>query len=273
MTISANCKINIGLDVLERREDGYHELSTVMIPVRGLFDTLHISIIESKKTEFEGRGLMIDCPTQDNLCIKAYNLMQSRYPQIGHVKIILDKKIPFGAGLGGGSADATAVILAVNSLFNLGLNESQLIDLASELGSDTAFFVRNSPQLCSSRGEVMTPIDLDLDGKYLMLIKPDVNVSTREAYAGVRPAYPETPLSKLVALPLEEWQGQIKNDFEDHIFRSHPILGRIKEDILSCGAIYAAMSGSGSTIYGIFDDIEKAKSEQLNCYSPYIFEL
>lgn len=273
MTISANCKINIGLDVLERREDGYHELSTVMIPIRGLFDTLEVSKIEAAQTQFEGRGIMVDCPAEDNLCIKAYNLMRERYPAIGVIKIVLDKRVPFGAGLGGGSSDATAVILAINSLFELNLSEEELIDLASELGSDTAFFVRNSPQLCSSRGEVMTPIDLDLSGKYILLVKPDVNVSTGQAYAGVHPAYPPVPLSKLISMPLEEWQGKIKNDFEDHIFRSHPILGRIKEDILSCGALYAAMSGSGSTIYGIFDDMEKAKSEQLNCYSPYIFEL
>ncbi len=273
MTIQANCKINIGLDVLERRADGFHALSTVMIPIHGLFDLLHISRIDGDKVEFEGEGLLIDCDPCNNLCVKAYNLMKSHYNDIGAIKISLEKRIPFGAGLGGGSSDATAVIIAINQIFNLELEEQKLIDLASELGSDTAFFVRNTPQLCSGRGEIMSPIDLDLAGKYLMLIKPDVNVSTREAYAGVKPSYPPTPLSQLIKLPIVEWQGEIKNDFEPHIFAAHPLLGQIKSDLLAAGALYAAMSGSGSTIFGIFENLPNAKSEQLNRYSPYIFAM
>ncbi|MFI3280924.1 MAG: 4-(cytidine 5'-diphospho)-2-C-methyl-D-erythritol kinase [Rikenellaceae bacterium] len=273
MTILANCKINIGLDVIERRADGYHELSTVMFPVIGLFDTLHFEVIEGSDVEFLGKGLVVDCDPNSNLCVKAYNLMKSRYDKVGALRITLDKRIPFGAGLGGGSADATAVIMSINTLFNLQLTEQELIDLASELGSDTAFFVHNTPQLCSGRGEVMTPAKVDLSGKYLLLIKPDINVSTGEAYSGVKPKHPTTPLAELIELPVEEWHDQIKNDFEPHIFEAHPQLKQIKTDILSAGALYAAMSGSGSTIFGIFESEDKAKSEQLESYSPYIFAL
>ncbi len=272
MTISANCKINIGLDVLRRREDGFHELSTVMFPVTGLHDTLTFERLNTPKVEFYSEGLEIDCNADSNLCVKAYNLMRSRF-NIEGLKITLTKRIPFGAGLGGGSADATAVLVAINSLFDLNLTEGQLIDLASELGSDTAFFVRNTPQLCSGRGEIMEPIALNLTGKYLLLIKPDEGVSTREAYSGVKPHYPTTPLSELITRPIEEWQGAIKNDFEEHIFASHPLLKTIKDEILKAGAKYAAMSGSGSTIYGIFDNAQQANSAELEQYSPYIFKL
>ncbi|MFI3285694.1 MAG: 4-(cytidine 5'-diphospho)-2-C-methyl-D-erythritol kinase [Rikenellaceae bacterium] len=273
MTIKANCKINIGLDVVERRADGYHELSTVMFPVVGLYDILEIEPIDSTETQFCGKGLIVDCATEDNLCVKAYNLLKSRYAEIKAVKITLDKRVPFGAGLGGGSSDATAVLLALNSIFGLKLSEDTLISLAAKLGSDTPFFVRNTPQLCTGRGEIMQQIEVDLGGKYLVLIKPDISVSTREAYAGVKPDYPTTPLSELIKQPLTEWQSKIKNDFEPHIFGAYPLLAQIKEKLLSAGALYAAMSGSGSTIYGIFDSEQKAKSEQLESYSPYIYEL
>ncbi len=272
MTITANCKINIGLDVLERREDGFHSLSTVMIPVRGLYDTLTIEHSNSGDVEFSASGIAVDCPADANLCIKAYRLMRERY-DIGAVAIHLEKCVPFGAGLGGGSADATAVILAINSLFNLNLSEDTLIALASELGSDTAFFVRNSPQLCTGRGEVMESIELDLAGKYLVLVKPDEGVSTREAYAGVKPHYPTTPLSELIARPIDEWQGSIKNDFERHIFLAHPLLGSIKDELLKAGATYAAMSGSGSTIFGIFGSKPNLEGSSLCKFAPYIFEI
>ncbi len=273
MTIKANCKINIGLDVLERRADGFHSLSTVMFPVVGLYDVIDVEAIEGCEVEFVSRGMVVDCAPEQNLCIKAYNLLKAHYPAISAVRITLDKRVPFGAGLGGGSSDATAVLVALNSLFELGLSEAQLIEFAAQLGSDTAFFVRNTPQLCSSRGEVMSPAKLDLSGKYLLLIKPCVNVSTREAYAGVTPHHPTTPLSELIELPLEQWQGKIKNDFEPHIFEAYPLLGQIKSTLLEAGAIYAAMSGSGSTIYGIFDKKELTANCALKEFSPYVLEL
>lgn len=273
MTINANCKINIGLDVLERRADGFHELSTVMFPIKGLYDVLEIEPLESPKVEFRSKGMVVDCDPKNNLCVKAYNLMRRLYPSVGGVRITLDKRVPFGAGLGGGSSDATAVLLAINKIFELSLTDERLIELAAMLGSDTPFFVRNTPQLCTGRGEKMQPVEVDLSGKYIALIKSEVSVSTREAYSGVMPAYPTVPLAELISLPLSLWQGKIKNDFEPHIFEAYPLLGQIKADLLASGALYAAMSGSGSTIFGIFDDMHKTKSEQLKSYSPYIFEL
>ncbi|MFI3258684.1 MAG: 4-(cytidine 5'-diphospho)-2-C-methyl-D-erythritol kinase [Rikenellaceae bacterium] len=275
MILRANCKINLGLDVLRRREDGFHELDTVMLPVRGLYDLLTIEPLpNSSEIEFRGEGISIDCPASDNLCVKAAELMQRRYGVEQGVSITLDKQIPFGAGLGGGSADATSVILAFDSIFELGLSEEELIGVAAEIGSDTAFFVRNTPQICRGRGEIMEPIDLPLDGLTLVLIKPDgVNVSTREAYGGVRPFVPTQRLSELLKLPIERWQGAVKNDFEPHIFEAYPLLAQIKRDLLAAGAIYAAMSGSGSTIFGLFREPKKTEGEQLKSYSPYIFEL
>ncbi|MFI3247776.1 MAG: 4-(cytidine 5'-diphospho)-2-C-methyl-D-erythritol kinase [Rikenellaceae bacterium] len=271
MIIRANCKINIGLDIIARREDGFHDLETVMMPVVGLYDEL--SIDAAPETTFRGVGMEVDCAAEDNLCVRAARLMQSRYG-VGGVSITLDKRIPFGAGLGGGSSDATAVLIAMNQLFGLSIPESELIGLAAELGSDTAFFVRNTPQYCTGRGEKMEQFDLDLSGRWLVLIKPDgVNVSTREAYSGVRPSVPQRSLRELLTLPIESWQGSVKNDFEPHIFRAYPSLEQIKNDLLAVGALYAAMSGSGSTIFGIFDSDPNKKSEQLNSYSPYIFEL
>lgn len=257
MKIKANCKINLGLDVLRRREDGFHELDTVMLPVYGLYDLLDIEPIESDVPQFENAGLAVDCPAEQNICLKAWRLMHERYG-VGAVHITLDKRVPFGAGLGGGSADGTMTLLALNELFALGLSEAELIDLAAELGSDTAFFVRNTPQRCTGRGEVMEPIALDLEGLWIALIKPDEGVSTREAYSGVKPAVPAVPLIERLQRPIQEWQGLIKNDFEPHIFAAHPAIEAAKMELLAAGAIYAAMSGSGSTVYGLFDDEKKA---------------
>lgn len=269
MILKANCKINIGLDVLRRREDGYHDLSTVMIPVKGLYDDVEVVPCD-EPSSFHLLGIEIDCDPEQNICMKALRLMQQRYG-IGEAKITLTKRVPFGAGLGGGSADGTMVILALNEIFSLGLDEAALIDLASELGSDTAFFVRNTPQLCEGRGEQMTPIMLNLAGCTLVLIKPDEGVSTREAYAGVTPSVPEISLVERLSAPIEEWQTCVKNDFERSVFTAHPRLKDIKEQLLAGGATYAAMSGSGSTIFGIFKDATKA--EAFRGLTPYIYEL
>ena len=251
MILHANCKINLGLDILRRREDGFHDLETVMIPVLGLYDVVEVERVESESL-FEQRGLVVDCDPEQNLCMKALRLMQRLYG-VGDVRITLDKRVPFGAGLGGGSSDATAVILAVNELFELGLSEDRLIEVAAMIGSDTAFFVRNTPQLCTGRGEKMKPIDLPLQGKYLAIAKPDEGVSTKEAYSGVKPAVPQVRLNELLQRPIEEWQGDVKNDFENHIFVAHPAIAELKKAMLDAGAVYASMSGSGSAVFGIFE--------------------
>lgn len=252
MTINANCKINIGLRVVRRREDGYHDLQTIMYPVRGLYDVITIEALDSDDVEFEGMGIVVDCPVEKNLVVRAARLMQQRYSTRG-VRITLDKRVPFGAGLGGGSSDATAVICAMNEIFELGLDRPTLSTIAAELGSDTPFFVYNTPQYCTGRGEIMEPVEVDLSGKWLVVAKPPEGVSTAEAYGGVRPAVPESDLCELVKQPISEWQTSVVNDFESHILASHLRIAEIKQAMLDAGAQYAAMSGSGSAVFGIFD--------------------
>ncbi len=250
MVIQANCKINLGLDVVRKREDGYHELETVMLPVAGLYDIVEVESIASG-VEFRGVGIEVDCPMDKNLCVRAAKLMQERY-NIGGVRIALDKRVPFGAGLGGGSSDATAVIIAINEIYNLGLDRVTLSTLAAELGSDTPFFVYNRPMLCTGRGEIMTPVEVDLKGLWLVVAKPTEGVSTAEAYRGVKPCAPAIPLTALLSRPIQEWQGSVKNDFEPHILAAHPDILAIKNQMLDAGAVYASMSGSGSAVFGLF---------------------
>lgn len=270
MILRANCKINLGLDILRRRADGYHDLETVMFPVRGLYDEVEVERTDAPGAEFRSEGLAVDCPDEENLCLKAFRLMRDRYGVDG-VRIRLAKHVPFGAGLGGGSADATAVVVALDRLFALGLSEEELIDRAAELGSDTAFFVRNTPQLCTGRGEVMTPFPLDLTGLTLVVVKPDEGVSTREAYAGVRPRVPAVSLAERLRRPVSEWQGLVTNDFEESVFAAHPAIHAVKERLLAEGALYASMSGSGSAVFGLFDGHKKG--EELRALSPFVFEL
>lgn len=252
MILKANCKINIGLDVLRRRDDGFHDVETVMIPVRGLYDTVEVERNGLGHSRLTVKGLKVDCDAGDNICIRAAQTMARMFGTAG-VDITLDKRIPFGAGLGGGSADGVAVIMAINSLFGLELGERQLLDAAAQLGSDTAFFVRNVPQLCTGRGEIVTPIELDLGGLNLVLAKPDEGVSTREAYSGIVPAVPQRAVAELITLPVSEWQGRLKNDFEATVFPAHPRIAALKQAMLDHGALYASMSGSGSTVFGLFD--------------------
>lgn len=251
MTINANCKINLGLFVTRKREDGYHELETVMLPVRELYDVVDIEPLAGSDIQFFGRGIVVDCPTEDNLCVRAARLVMERYATCG-VSIKLDKRVPFGAGLGGGSSDATAVIVAMNEIFSLGLSAEQLVGLAAEIGSDTAYFVHNDYRLCTGRGEITEPIALDIRGLWLVVVKPNEGVSTAEAYRGVKPRVPNSSLRELLAEPIDSWQGSVVNDFEPHIFAAHPSIAQLKQLLLDSGAVYASMSGSGSALFGIF---------------------
>ena len=250
MKLKANCKINLGLDILRRREDGFHDLETVMIPVTELYDV--ITVERTDEVEFVQTGIVVDCPPETNLCLRAYNLVRSRY-DVPPVRITLDKRVPFGAGLGGGSSDASTVILALNEEFNLGVSVQEMVDMAAALGSDTAFFIENRVQLCTGRGEIMHPIDLDLKGLWMVVIKPPFGISTAEAYSGVRPAVPARTLVERLSDDRSTWQEQIANGFEPHIFAAHPRLAELKQTLLNAGALYAAMSGSGSALFGLFE--------------------
>lgn len=252
MELKANCKINIGLDIIRKREDGYHELETIMYPVLDLYDVLHITRINGKGIEYSASGIDIDCPPEKNICIRAFELMGQRYGTDG-LHLHLDKRVPFGAGLGGGSSDGTAVLTAINELYELHLTAVEMESLAAELGSDTPFFIRNTPQLCTGRGEIMSPVDIGLKGMTLVIAKPSENISTREAYSGITPHTPDIPLSQRIKLPVSSWRNSIGNDFESHVFRSHPPIAALKESMYRQGAVYASMSGSGSAVYGLFD--------------------
>lgn len=273
MIIEANCKINLGLDILRRRADGFHDIETVMFPVRGLFDTVEVVRTGESGAAFSADGLAVDCDPADNLCLRAFRSMHDRYGVDG-VHIRLTKRVPFGAGLGGGSSDATAVIRALDALFELHLDEAELVDCAATLGSDTAFFVRNTPQLCTGRGEIMTPCAVSLAGMTLVIVKPDEGVSTREAYAGVAPRIPAVPLAERLQRPVAEWQATVANAFEPSVFAAHPAIREVKKRLLAAGAVYAAMSGSGSAVFALFDTRTIARNRlDLHSLSPYVFEL
>ena len=240
----------MALQNMQREHIPNHDLETVMLPVVGLYDEIDVERAE-EGVEFRGEGIVVDCPMEKNLCVRAARLMQERYG-VGGVAITLDKRVPFGAGLGGGSSDATAVIMAIDEIYILGLDKPTLASLAAELGSDTPFFVYNRAMLCEGRGEVMSPVDIDLRGLWLVVLKPECGVSTAEAYQGVVPHVPDVRLMELLKRPIEEWQMCVTNAFEPHILAVHPDIAALKYKLLSSGAIYASMSGSGSAVFGLF---------------------
>ena len=256
MILFPPAKINLGLNVLHKRNDGFHEIQSCMyaIPVTDV-----IEILPSEEFVFTSSGLTIGGDPDSNLCVKAYNLINDKY-DISPVHIHLLKSIPMGAGLGGGSADATFVLRGLNEMYNLNLSSEELRELAAELGSDCPFFVDEVPQMATGRGEVLEPIEVDLSGYYLKIVNPQIHVGTAEAYAGVTFSE-EANLSSLLSKPIKEWQGSVKNDFELSIFKNHPEIANLKDELIGEGAIYAAMSGSGSTVFGIFDSEPSLESK------------
>lgn len=255
-----NCKINIGLNIINKRDDGFHNLESIFYPVV-LCDILEITENKNNKpTQIINTGLVIDCPLEKNLCYKAYQLLKKDF-DLPEVTIHLHKIIPFGAGLGGGSSDAAFTITNLNSLFKLKLSNEKMREYAAILGSDCAFFIENKAAIATGRGEILHPIELDLSQYSIVLIKPNIHISTAEAYGGVKPSTPNYNLQSAINQPITEWKKSIKNDFEKHLFEKHPELSTIKEKLYKSGALYAAMSGSGSTVYGIFE--KKIQKEHL----------
>ncbi len=253
MELKANCKINLGLRVLRRRTDGFHDIETVMLPVRELCDELSV-IPHFPNSVLNVSGIGIDCPAEKNVCMRAVRLMQRVYG-IGEAKIGLRKNIPAGAGLGGGSADAAFTLRALNEEFSLGLPDAELEKLGAQLGSDVPFFIRNAPQLCTGRGEIMSPVKVGLSGKWLVILKPEISVPTAEAYAGITPSESGMPLAEILRRDIGEWRELLVNDFEKSVFAKYPVIGRLKELLYDEGAVYASMSGSGSAVFGIFDRV------------------
>ncbi len=221
------------------------------IPLYDILEILPIEEVSNEEDKFVFTGKGIESPLEKNLCWKAVQLLRKNY-DFGQIYLHLHKQIPMGAGLGGGSADATYVLLGLNKLFNLNISNKKLEELASELGSDCAFFVESKPKIATNRGEVLEKIELDLSRYYMQLVFPEIHVSTAEAYSGVKPEINVNGLKTLILENIESWKKKISNDFELSIFKNHPVLHNIKEKLYANGAVYAAMSGSGSTIYGIY---------------------
>ena len=257
MLLYPNCKINIGLRVVRKREDGYHDLETIFYPVYGLHDELEVERVDD--FEFIQEGLAVDCPAEDNLIIKCYLRMCNKHPEVGNVRIRFRKNIPFGAGLGGGSSDAAHMAIALNEIFALGLSKEQLAEEVRELGADCPFFIYNTPCYAEGIGDKLSPIPLDLSGLQLVMIKPDCGVSTKEAYAGIKPK----GCSELANMAQDRSNlfHAAYNDFEDTVFVVHPEIGEIKQRLLDAGAVYAAMSGSGSTVFGLFENDAEGRTD------------
>ncbi|OOG78562.1 4-(cytidine 5'-diphospho)-2-C-methyl-D-erythritol kinase [Algoriphagus sp. A40] len=244
-----NAKINLGLHIIGKRKDGYHEIETCMVPVP-LFDALEM--ILDKKPTWNSTGMDIPGDSKDNLILKAEKLLRKDFPGLPTLNIHLHKNIPMGAGLGGGSADGAFALKLMNNLFDLHLDNFFLEEYAEQLGSDCPFFIENTPKIACGRGEILEPIELSLKGTYLVLINPGIHVGTKEAYAGVTPAPPKVKLEEVLA-DRGRWKAELVNDFEPSIFRTHPEIGEIKAKLYEAGAFYSAMSGSGSSVFGLFE--------------------
>ena len=255
MILYPNAKINIGLNVVEKRADGYHNLETVFYPIN-LLDALEITTDEHQadSVKLKVSGEAIAGRPSDNLVMKACNLMRSMFPEkIERLSVHLHKHIPTGAGLGGGSSDAAFTIKALNEKFSLGMSVDQMEQLSAQLGADCPFFIKNQPVFAEGIGDIFTDIDIVLKGKTLVLVKPDISVSTADAYSLVSPHKPQQSLRESLRLPVEEWKSHVVNDFESGVFKKFPEIAAIKDRLYDLGALYASMSGSGSAVYGIFN--------------------
>lgn len=263
-----NAKINLGLNIVEKRPDGYHNLETIFYPIN-LQDALEVTRRENNDKEYTLHisGAPLEGEPEDNLVVKAYKLLKKDYPGLLPVDIHMYKHIPAGAGLGGGSSDAACMIKLLNDKFSLGLSTERMEEYAAKLGADCAFFIRNKPVFATGIGNLFEPVELSLKGYHIILIKPDIFVSTRDAFAEIKPVRPAVSLKEIVKQPIETWKSSMKNDFEDSVFKKFPEIAAIKDELYDLGAVYAAMSGSGSSVYGIFKaPIENVEDKFCGCF-------
>jgi 4-diphosphocytidyl-2-C-methyl-D-erythritol kinase len=263
-----NCKINIGLNILSKREDGFHNLQTVFYPI-AVYEA--IEVVEGDNTNlpilFTQSGIEFPHDRTENICVKAYQLLKIDFPQLPPVKMHLHKAIPVGAGMGGGSADGAFTLKLLNDKFGLGLSTDQLKNYAGNLGSDCAFFVMNQPCFATGKGEILEPLTLDLSAFDILLINPGIHVSTAVAFSHIEPGKNQVDLKEWIYSPVENWKANIVNDFEESVFKLYPAIRAIKADLYDKGALFASMTGSGSTVYGIFN---KESRPEIN-YPPHYF--
>lgn len=251
-----NAKINLGLNVVEKRPDGYHNLETVFYPVP-IKDATEVFQMDAEfpsdvECDLKVTNISIDGDEQKNLVVRAYNLLKQDFPTLPRIHAHLYKGIPTQAGMGGGSSDCGFMITQLNRQFQLGLSDQQMIDYAAKLGADCAFFVLNKPCYAEGIGEKLHPITLDLKGWHLAVVRPAIPVSTREAFSLITPMHPAKNCRDIVMQPVETWKDELTNDFEKSVFAIHPEIGAIKDQLYAMGAVYAAMSGSGSSLFGLF---------------------
>lgn len=249
MVIFPNCKINLGLHITGKRPDGFHELETVFypVPLKDIFE-----LVTATELQFDSTGLSIPGNPDNNLCIKAYHLLKQDFPHLPPVHMHLHKMIPMGAGLGGGSADGAFALQLLNEKYKLNIPAQQLIEYAAKLGSDCPFFIINKACYATGRGEILKPIQLDLSNHYFVLVNPGIHVNTKWAFEQIIPGPSKQNIVSILEQPIEEWRKYLFNDFEEPITKAHPMIGVIKDQLYQLGASYAAMSGSGSTLFGIF---------------------
>ena len=267
MIVFPNAKINIGLNITEKRKDGFHNLQTVFYPI-ALCDVLEVNSTDdlNAAVNFTSTGIPIPGDIATNLCLQAYYLIKNDY-DLPPVKICLQKIIPIGAGLGGGSADGAFFIKAINDLFQIGLSWGELHHYARQLGSDCSFFISNKVAYAEGKGDELEPINFSLKGMHLVLIKPDIHIGTKEAYEGISPCKTKHSLEEIILNePIENWKKQVKNDFEYSIFKKHPKVREIKEKLYEMGAVYASLSGSGSSVYGIFKKTKELDNIFETCF-------
>jgi len=243
------CKINLGLSILAKRADGFHALETVFYPV-ALHDI--VEVVPAKLFTFSHTGISIPGEVSNNLCVKAYHLLKADFPEMGAIKIHLHKNIPMGAGLGGGSGDGTTVLTLLNQLFELKLTQKQLLDYAAALGSDCPFFIFNEACHATGRGEILEPTSIDLSNYTIALIHPGIHIATSWAFQQLSPCVKEKSILNIIKQPIETWKAELINDFEAPVFKAHPTLEAFKNNLYEQGAVYASMSGSGSSLFGIF---------------------
>ena len=264
-------KINLGLNVVEKRPDGYHNLQTVFYPVP-IKDALEVQVMdEAFPSEYDCdlkvSNITIEGDEQRNLVVRAYQLLKQDFPTLPRIHTHLWKGIPTQAGMGGGSSDCAYMMLLLNQQFQLGLTDQQLIDYAAKLGADCAFFILSRPCYAEGIGEKLQPIDLSLSGYYIAVVRPDIPVPTKEAFSRIRPHYPAQNCRKTVTQPVDTWRDTLINDFEESVFALHPEIGDIKQQLYDMGATYAAMSGSGSALFGLF----KKQPDSLSQAFPNMF--
>lgn len=268
MVVFPNCKINLGLHITGKRPDGFHTLETVFYPV-ALTDMLEI--ITADAVSFQSTGLPIPGAADNNLCLKAYHLLKKDFPNLPPVQMHLHKNIPMGAGLGGGSADGAFALQLINNKYKLGLSTEQLIAYAAQLGSDCPFFILNQACYATGRGEILQPVSLDLSGWHFVLVNPGIHVNTKWAFEQITPGPSGKDLLAIIQSPVDEWKKSLSNDFEAPIAKAYPAIQEIKDQLHALGASYAAMTGSGSTVFGLFNKRPDASiREALTGFSTYI---